>query len=114
MFLLKKFFIGQKKKKNGENCRFLLTIFLSHENLVQKILFAVKPASCLFGGLTSHGQEKMHINLPYPNIFTRKKNDSFFVLGNFFSKNQFFDIFSSYNFKKTSKLVILKKIILTP
>ena len=101
MFLLKKFLLVQK---NSENCHFLSTIFLSHENLVQKILFVVKPASYLFGGLnyiTWAG--KMHKNLPYPNIFTRKKIIHFLVFENFISKNQFFNIFLSFSFKKTSK-----------
>ena len=90
---------------------FFVDNFLSHENLFQKKIqpkniICSKASKLPFRRVKLHhmDREKMHINLPYLNIFTRKKNYTFFfVFVIFFLKNQFFDIFSSFGFRKDFK-----------
>ena len=87
MFLLKKILIGQKTVKIAVFCwQFFKPWKSSPKNII-----CSKASTLPFWRvqLRHMDREKMHTNLPYPNIFTRKKIIHFFGFRNFFLKIKF-------------------------
>ena len=87
MFLLKKILIGQKTVKITA---FYWQFFKPWKSSPKNIICS-KASTLRFWRVKLHhmDREKMLTNLPYLNIFTRKKIIQFFGFGNFFLKIKF-------------------------
>ena len=102
VYVLAKIILDRSKKR--WKLPFFVDNFLKPWKSSPKNIICNKACTLPFCRVKLHHMDRRNVNLPYPNIFTRKTNYTFFfVFGNFFSKNQFFDIFTSFSFKKTSK-----------